>query len=242
MKSSVQAEPRGSAASKSALRVDRYLALAACAGAGGAMASDAAGSLVYSDPAWSATLSTATGPIGSISTFGAGATAINDIRFSVRDGVVAQWLRFYGQPSNAFGWQFNAFNAGDEIGPSVPTASLQTNFFLAQSFLAGTQWAPVGSVNWAEVGGPSGGSVRAFLGFRVGGDSSRFYGYFDLEVFRTGTGAGSHLGLTLHGWAYNSTAGEAITIGGVTPIPGGTGLVALAIGAAGLRGRRRSRN
>jgi hypothetical protein len=44
-------------------------------------------------------------------------------------------------------------------------------------------------------------------------------------------------------WAYNDTGGS-INAGQVAPsaVPGGAGLAALTFGAAGLRGRRRSRN
>lgn len=241
VKSSAQGESCGPAAGKRAIRVDRYLALAACAGAGGGMVSDAAASIVYSDPLWSATLS---GPgAHQVSTFGAGATAINGMEFrlnSLGGGIRA--ISFYGGSFGKRGWQATQFNSGSVIGPTTPPAFLNQQFFCVLSRFDGTQYRPIYGVFWAQLGGASGDSVRAFLGFQLGSGSSAYYGYFDLEVFRTSSGAGGNLGFTLHGWAYNSTAGEAITIGGVAPIPGGTGLAALAFGAAGLRGRRRSRN
>ena len=48
---------------------------------------------------------------------------------------------------------------------------------------------------------------------------------------------------TVSRWAYESQLNTAIAAG-VTPaaVPGGAGLAALAVGAAGVRGRRRSRN
>lgn len=86
-------------------------------------------------------------------------------------------------------------------------------------------------------------SLRGFLAFRISdGGSDWYYGYFDVEVSRDDNGSGSALSLTVHGWAYNDVAGQSITIGGATAVPGGAGLSALAIGAAGLRGRRRGRN
>jgi hypothetical protein len=84
-------------------------------------------------------------------------------------------------------------------------------------------------------------SVRGFVGFRFDNGGTDNFGYFDVEWSRDGVGQGSTLTVTIHGWAYDNS-GAAITIGGATPIPGGTGLAALAIGAVGLRGRRRSRN
>jgi len=88
---------------------------------------------------------------------------------------------------------------------------------------------------------PTSNSLRGFVGFRFDDSGTTLYGYFDVEWSRTGVNQGSILTVIIHGWAYDNS-GAAITIGGATPIPGGTGLAALAIGAAGLRGRRRSRN
>jgi MYXO-CTERM domain-containing protein len=47
---------------------------------------------------------------------------------------------------------------------------------------------------------------------------------------------------TVSRWAYESTTGTGITTPTASAVPGGAGLAALAFGAAGLRGRRRSRN
>jgi hypothetical protein len=47
--------------------------------------------------------------------------------------------------------------------------------------------------------------------------------------------------VTVYSWSYQDD-GSPITIGPPSAVPGGVGLSALAIGAAGLRGRRRSRN
>jgi hypothetical protein len=85
------------------------------------------------------------------------------------------------------------------------------------------------------------GSVRGFVAFRLVDGLDSYYGYFDVEWSRTGTDVGSILSLNIHSWAYNSVAGQSITTG-ASAVPGGTGLAALAVGAAGLRGRRRSRN
>lgn len=85
-------------------------------------------------------------------------------------------------------------------------------------------------------------SARGFLAFRISdGASDHYYGYLDLEMSRSGVETNSTLTITIHGWAYESTAGQQIVIGGAAAVPGGAGLAALAVGAAGLRGRRRSR-
>lgn len=97
-----------------------------------------------------------------------------------------------------------------------------------------------GSYGW-NLSGTGAASVRGFFAFRIAdGSGDYYYGYFDVEVSRTGIDSNSTMSVTIHGWAYNSVAGQLIS----TPcaVPGGTGLAALAVGAAGLRGRRRSRN
>lgn len=91
---------------------------------------------------------------------------------------------------------------------------------------------------------PDGGSLQGYIAFAISdGASSYYFGYFDVTVSNSGrTGTSSVYTLTINGWAYNSVAGQSITIGAPAAVPGGAGLAALAIGAAGLRGRRRSRN
>jgi len=81
------------------------------------------------------------------------------------------------------------------------------------------------------------GEIRGYVGFRLTGLSgavSTMYGYFDVGYdWTTNT-------VTVYSWSYDDT-GAPIRIG-PTAVPGGAGLAALAFGAAGLRGRRRSRN
>lgn len=78
----------------------------------------------------------------------------------------------------------------------------------------------------------------------VSGGSTR-YGWIEILSMTGSSTAGlvSNYSVTLGRWAYEDT-GVAITAGQIslTPVPGGSGLVALAFGAAGLRGRRRGRN
>jgi len=66
----------------------------------------------------------------------------------------------------------------------------------------------------------------------TGAASDFYYGW--LEVSRNAQGV-----YTLNRWAYETVGGVAAQIGAPAPIPGGAGLAALAVGAAGLRGRRR---
>lgn len=80
----------------------------------------------------------------------------------------------------------------------------------------------------------------SFMGFRFGSSGNHYYGY--IEVLWNWTGDPSTSSFQLLSAAYESTANTGILAGGATAVPGGTGLAALAFGAAGLRGRRRNRN
>ncbi|MGA0287938.1 MAG: hypothetical protein ACO3QA_13035, partial [Phycisphaerales bacterium] len=84
----------------------------------------------------------------------------------------------------------------------------------------------------------TGGEIRGYVGFELTGLSggvSTMYGYFDVGYdWTTNT-------VTVYSWSYDDS-GNPITIGPPSAVPGGAGLAALAFGAAGLRGRRRSRN
>jgi|GEM_PF-1922311 len=109
---------------------------------------------------------------------------------------------------------------------------------------------------WSLAPGTGAASVRGYLGFRIPDGASGFYfGWFDVTVSRDGTGhAGgtvgpatfqpvgtpSYFSLTIHAWAYDDT-GAAILAGQTSAVPGGAGLAALAVGASGLRRRRRTR-
>ena len=83
-----------------------------------------------------------------------------------------------------------------------------------------------------------------YLLFNFQASGSTYYGWIEILATTTGvTGPISGYSATLGRWAYD-TSGTAITAGQIIPsaVPGGAGLAALAFGAAGLRGRRRSRN
>ena len=79
-------------------------------------------------------------------------------------------------------------------------------------------------------------SSRVNLTFRITDFGNTYYGWLDLQ---TQQDASKNLTLTIHGWAYST--GSILVGTAPVAIPGGTGLAALACGAAGLRGRRRSR-
>ena len=93
----------------------------------------------------------------------------------------------------------------------------------------------------ASFSGASPNTSRYFL-FNFVQGSSTYYGWFELLAMAAPQ-TGGNLTVTLGRWAYDNT-GATVFAGQLSgsAVPGGTGLAALAFGAAGLRGRRRSRN
>ena len=80
--------------------------------------------------------------------------------------------------------------------------------------------------------------------FSVGG--STYYGWIEvlsMTVTPSNTSTNTY-SVTLGRWAYDDQSGYQLYAGEIraSAVPGGAGLAALALGAAGVRGRRRSRN
>lgn len=237
---------------------------AAAAVAGGAGIANAA---VVDSGSWAGWTGTAGGTVGggpyidSQTTFGSD-TLINGA-FAAQAGQgsgfgLFRWGRFSAAtPTNA---QFAVGRqaGGAVLGSSLPPASWTTNtqgtVNLAFSIVTNNSvpWQPVGALGWSMSTGTAADSVHGYLGFRISdGDSDFYYGYFEVTMSRTGTGydgggilpdvgTPSTISMTIHGWAYENVAGQSITIPGAAAVPGGAGLAALACGAAGLRGRRRT--
>ncbi len=84
-----------------------------------------------------------------------------------------------------------------------------------------------------------------YLLFKLTDGSSDTYGWLSFKAWVNGTGnpdAGLWSYIEITGWGYDdsgNTLGAGVT---AAAVPGGAGLASLALGAAGLRGRRRSRN
>lgn len=80
---------------------------------------------------------------------------------------------------------------------------------------------------------------QTFIGFAIPvegfGLETSTYGWVDLTL---GQDEAGKLTLTINRWAYESDAGTAAQVPGGNPVPGVGGLLALAMGAAGIRGRR----
>ena len=86
------------------------------------------------------------------------------------------------------------------------------------------------------------GSTTGYLGFRFQSSGNWLYGWMEIEVFKDLANQNS-ISIRVNGWAYDNTGASVLAgVGGASAVPGGAGLAALAFGAAGLRGRRRSRN
>ena len=227
-------------------RLGRYLLMsgAAC-GAAGTQFAEAA--IVTSAPGWSLVL-TASGSAGSIlvSSFGPGAALLDSNLV-----LSARYVAFTAGSNRAVfaygtnGALMNAprrFRANDIIS-NIAQISGATQTMMVSSSRANNSAAFVPQT-WGSWQAPDGGSLQGYLAFAISDGASNYYfGYFDVTLSNTGrTGTGLAITLTVHSWAYNSVAGQAITIPGAAAVPGGTGLAALAFGASGLRGRRRSRN
>jgi len=108
---------------------------------------------------------------------------------------------------------------------SILTPLLGTNAMVSNgvgSFVTGD--APFAATLFAPVS-------TKYVGFLARNGSAVHFGWLEFTL-----SGGDY---TISRWAYESSAGVSIS----TPsaVPGGAGLAALAIGAAGLRGRRRSR-
>ena len=129
---------------------------------------------------------------------------------------------------------------------------------LNQAFLASygsNQTAGIGAAAFANVnlatfngvddGNAAFSGASKYLLFNFQASGSTYYGWIEILATTTGVDGGtiSRYSATLGRWAYD-TSGTAITAGQIitSAVPGGAGLAALAFGAAGLRGRRRSRN
>ena len=126
------------------------------------------------------------------------------------------------------------------IRPKIDAAALLDSSQFVATALVGTGVLIDGTGTMGWNGGqpgiplPGAGETR-YLGFRltVSGGDFRF-GW--IEYVNNGTST------TVSRWAYESTLNTGITTPTASAVPGAGGVLALAIGAAGIRGRRRGRN
>ena len=236
-------------------RLGRYLTLASAA-TGAAATQVAEASLVTSDPSWSRTLTaTATSSFALATTFGPGAGLLNG---KLKMSVTYTGPSLFGNRRSAFAYAIATSNvakmrgakrfvAGNIISNTTQIPGLSfTRIAASGRPAAGGSFSPepIGANSlgsWQMTG--STGSVQGFIAFAISdGLGDWYFGYFDVTISKDGSQAGSSFSLTINAWAYNGTAGQSITLPGASAVPGGTALAALAFGAAGLRGRRRSRH
>lgn len=199
-----------------------------------------------SGPVWTGSVSAA----GTQSNFVWGDAFLNG-KFGalvIQAGATSTGARYMTMKNSAGGGRVHV---GRLATGAVIGAAGSTLFNLAQGFVkvrsngsnAGWNTQPQTNMSaWSFDSNEPSDAVRGFLAFRIPSGSDYYYGYFDLEFARSSQAPGSSLSMTIHGWAYESTLNQSITISGATAVPGGAGLAALACGAVGLRGRRRSRD
>ncbi len=137
------------------------------------------------------------------------------------------------------------FTAVNPYGPG--RVMFANDPWCARRFTAGTassaaaSWAGPGALlldqsaggQWENTQNTTGYIFFKFQDDNWSSNSDSYYGW--LEVSRDAQGA-----YPLNRWAYQTVGGAAAAISAPVAIPGGTGLAALAFGAAGLRGRRRA--
>ena len=106
-------------------------------------------------------------------------------------------------------------------------ASYSSSFSSKSGSGGGSDSTSIIKGNWLPDGDEE---TRGFAGFFIGdGEGSEGYGWIDIG-FDGET-------LTIYDWAYNTNG--SLAAGSTTAVPGGAGLAALAMGAAGLRRRRK---
>ena len=231
-------------------RIHSYASMAVAATAGGVIGVDATADVVTFDVGVTISVS-----IGGTNTFITSSTQIQMeplgvfMEFAV-EGMYTQ----NSTNSNSFDWEAGwVAIAGDTQFEVAKTSGAQPK---VQTF------GPGGSVGsnqkWNYPGGLGGKSFEAqipdksvsiasskgvvdgqtYIGFRVMnegfGEPTYNYGWFELDVSVDAAGAS----LTIERWGYETEVDTAASIPGGAVVPGPAGLFALAMGAAGIRGRR----
>lgn len=175
--------------------------------------------------------------------------AVNLYRVTANGGAFIRGGAFYNAGVGGYAGAFfkSRLGTGAAVGASRAFVSAMA---AAGSFeKSGDPWVPNDRVPAHIAAVPTGpwslgilnsaDSVRGYLGFQFNDGTSNFYGYFDVEVARDGRGkSSSTFSMTIHGWAYDDS-GAPITISAPVAVPGGAGLASLAVGALGVRARRR---
>lgn len=213
--------------------------LVAYALASGAVATSASGAVVYSG---SRNLS-----------LSAGTGTANSLAIDVNGGGTDFTLTFLKSNGTTTAGRL-------DIASSASAASLATggNKFVAAALSAGdsisssptpNQWGGFNSgklmtefnaTTGAALAGDWGNVSSKFIGGRI--ETSAGSGQFNYGWIRISTPSSDAGAVTVHDWAYETTAGQSILAGQISAIPGGGAMALLSLGAAGLgrwRGRKR---
>jgi len=235
---------RSQAAVPSPARLAGYAALAGTAGLLGQQSADAGGipNSGASAANWSTSLTFGYGDDDDkIDSFGPGGALLTaaSIWFTFSDlGGDFRNLSFSG--SNVSFLHTGEINSVQRLGGGAAISAGAGEWDNGNGLMAfsGSWLGPGDRGGWQLSDGTGADAVRGYLGFRLdAGNSAYWYGWFDVELSRTGTDIASTMTLTIHGWAYEYETTAMSTPGGA--VPGIGGLAALAMGAAGVRTRRK---
>jgi hypothetical protein len=234
------ADADGGRRSVAPFRLLRYTAAASAA----ALGSAANAAIVTGGTVSTGVFPTPSGPTTPLdkSDFG---NALN-VKFSLLGGGSDRTLKV-ARDGNTGSFQFLRTGFGDAVGltygdviqatPGAGQAWANTAL-VAYSYQSGVWYGSSGA--WNLGGGGTANSVRHYLAFRFSADGGSSYQYGWMDVTWWGRQTNGDVEITINGWAYN-TAGSITAGFSGTAVPSGGGVLALAAGAAGLRGRRRGR-
>ena len=196
---------------------------------------------------------------------GVGTLIRGDYRMIVGSGVANSMQFLALAPNAASPWRVSQFRVqaagtANNLGQSAFRNGQMLAYSAAISAGAAGEWKSKVGLNFGEARAASwtnpvaaafapkwstdnsSGSTTGYLGFRFQSGGAWLYGWMEIEVFKDLSNQNS-ISIRMNSWAYDNTGASVLAgVGGASAVPGGAGLAALAFGAAGLRGRRRSRN
>ena len=239
---------------ESSRRMTAYTGLAAVAVAGGAIVPEADADLMIFDVGTTFTLQP-------VLDFGGDPTfSSSTFRGTLELGDLGQTMTFFGlrfAGSNSTNpadfvdfsvWSANFSKGTGGIAVSAKKGSSAVHFGPGDEVGKGNKGNSYALGGMDKSKGKSGGQVsfdkgvmdgQTYIGFGVPaeglGVESTIFGWVDLTI---GEDENGKLTLTINRWAYESDPNASAQIPGGNPVPGVGGLFGLALGAAGIRGRR----
>jgi hypothetical protein len=114
-----------------------------------------------------------------------------------------------------------------KLNPTIAKLAMTVSTTFVDSSTSHSNFAQIGE--WAV---EDGAETRGYLGFaEIDNETGTAVGYGWMDIGWDGEM------ITIYDWAFNTSG--SIHVGEISAVPGGTGLAALAMGAAGLRRRRK---